>query len=320
MSQEKETAIVTGGLGFIGSHLVDRLARNPKIKKVVVIDNLSTGREENCNPSPKVEYQYFDLRENENVQEVFGKSHPDIVFHLAAMPSVRRAMEDPTGTASNNIMSTVSVLEAMNKTGVKKLVFAGSSGVEYGEPEYKEPVREDHPLRPLDPYGASKVSCESYFPTYNKNYGIQTVTLRLPNVYGPRQNPEGGCGIVGIFLERMVTNKDITIFGDGSKARDMVYVEDIVKGFLLAGNFDESAVFNLGSGRAITMQELTDELIKATNYQRPINYGPDKNGEVHTICSDATKANTVLKWVPEVGIEEGLQKTVSWYKQRYAQN
>ncbi|HHY94784.1 MAG TPA: SDR family oxidoreductase [Firmicutes bacterium] len=299
--------LVTGGAGFIGSHLADGLLALGH--EVAVVDNLSTGRREQV-PAGSRFYE-VDIRESDPLGRLFASFRPRVVYHLAAQTSVRRSTEDPAGDASVNVLGTINVLSAAVKAGVERVVYVSSGGAIYGEPEVL-PVREDHPVRPLSPYGLSKYVGEEYLGLYRQTYGLSYSVLRYPNVYGPRQDPHGEAGVVAIFTQALLEGRQPVIFGDGLQTRDYVYVGDIVAASLLCLEKGEGGTYNLGWGQEVTVVDLLAQLQKVLGTAITPRHDPPRPGEVRRICLDAGRARAELGWQPAVGLPEGLELTARW--------
>jgi UDP-glucose 4-epimerase len=301
--------LVTGGAGFIGSHIVDILIK--KRFDVVIVDDLSTGRRSNLNPAAA--FYELDIRSPELAQ-VFERERPDFVNHHAAQMDVRRSVVDPLFDADVNVRGSLNLLENARKFQVKRFVYISTGGAVYGEPHYL-PCDEDHPINPICPYGASKHTVEHYLFMYQANYGLSYTVLRYPNVYGPRQDPHGEAGVVAIFTGQMLADKPVVINGDGEQQRDFVYVGDCARANLLALTKEhESGIFNLGSGVGTTVNEIFRCLAEITGYGRAPAFGPAKLGETSRIYLDGTKARRQLGWQPEVSLEQGLRETVRYFK------
>lgn len=301
--------MVTGGAGFIGSHVVDLLIADGY--EVVVVDDLSTGRLSNLNPAAK--FYQIDIR-SPQLGEVFEKERPDYIDHHAAQMDVRRSVVDPRFDADVNVLGSINLIENARRFNVKRFVYISTGGAVYGEPEYL-PCDEAHPVNPICPYGASKHTVEHYLFMYQVMYGLEYVVLRYPNVYGPRQDPHGEAGVVAIFTGQMMADKPVTINGDGEQVRDFVFVEDCARANLMALTTDHpNTVYNLGFGRGTTVNEIFDTLKKVTNYQLPAKYGPAKLGETRRIYLEASRAQQLLRWEPAVGLEEGLERTVAYFR------
>ena len=301
--------LVTGGAGFIGSHVVDLFVAQGY--EVVIVDDLSTGRASNLNPAAK--FYQVDIR-SPQLREVFEAEKPDYVSHHAAQMDVRRSVAQPLFDADINILGSINLLEIAKDFQIKRFVYISTGGAVYGEPETL-PCDESHPINPICQYGASKHTVEHYLYMYHVNYGLKYTVLRYPNVFGPRQDPHGEAGVVAIFTGRMLAGESVTINGDGEQTRDFVYVGDCAQANLLALTIDhEPGIYNLGWGRPTSINEICSVLVGITNYSLPVQYGPAKVGETRHIYLDASKAKKDLGWVPTVTLEEGLEKTVDYFK------
>lgn len=300
--------LVTGGAGFIGSHIVDAYVQLGH--DVTVVDNLSTGQRENLNP--KSRFVELDIRDAHKVAEVFGTTHFDFVNHHAAQMDVRRSVDDPVYDASVNIIGVLNILECCVKRGVPRVVFASSGGAIYGEQDYF-PADEQHPTRPISPYGVAKLTTENYLFYYKTVHHLDSVCLRYANVYGPRQNPEGEAGVVAIFTSKMLANEQPVINGDGKQTRDYIYVGDVVQANVLSLKGAGSQVFNIGTGVETDVNTLFHCLKGATGSNAEESHGPAKKGEQLRSVLDARKIHTALGWKPAISFEEGLQRTVEYF-------
>lgn len=301
--------LVTGGAGFIGSHVVDRLIEAGH--DVVVVDNLSTGRKSNLNP--KAKFYQVDLRSPE-LEQVFETERPEVVDHHAAQMDVRRSVADPLYDADINVMGGLKVLNAAVKYGVRKVIHISSGGAVYGEPVYL-PCDEKHPVQPLCPYGATKYMLELYLYMYKQTYGLDYSVIRYPNVYGPRQDPAGEAGVIAIFAGRMLENKPVTIYGSGEQVRDYVFVKDCARANLMLLEKGSGCVYNLGFGIGTTVNQVFDGLKEVTGYTQAATYAPARAGETFQIYLDATRARQDLGWEPTVPLKEGLRQTVEYFRQ-----
>jgi UDP-glucose 4-epimerase len=306
--------LVTGGAGFIASHVVDLYLAEGY--EVAVVDNLSSGRRSNLNPAAK--FYEVDIRSS-NLAEVFEKERPDFVNHHAAQVDVRRSVAEPLFDADVNIRGSINVLECARQAGVKKVVYISTGGAVYGEPEYL-PCDEKHPINPICPYGASKHTVEHYLFMYKANYGLNYAILRYSNVYGPRQNPHGEAGVVAIFAGQMLTGKPVLINGDGEQLRDYVYVGDCARANVLVLTVENpDPVYNLASGKAASVNDVFRALKIITGYPREAAHGPAKLGETRHIYLNIDKAQRELGWRPQVSLEEGLQRVAEHFKAVEAQ-
>ena len=302
--------LVTGGAGFIGSHVVELFLE--KGMQVVILDDLSTGRASNINPQAK--FYQMDIRDPK-VREVFAAERPDYISHHAAQMDVRRSVAQPLFDADVNILGSINLIECAKEFGVKHFVYISTGGAVYGEPE-RLPCDENHPINPICQYGASKHTVEHYLYMYNVNYGLNYTVLRYPNVFGPRQDPHGEAGVVAIFTGKMLAGEQITINGDGEQTRDFVYVRDCAHANYLAVTVDHKpGIYNLGWSRPTSVNDIFNALVKITGYPVEAQYGPAKLGETSHIYLDAAKANRELGWLPTLSLEEGLEKTVAYFKE-----
>jgi UDP-glucose 4-epimerase len=293
--------LVAGGAGFIGSHIVDAYVGAGH--QVTVVDDLSTGNLEWLNP--KAKFHRFDIR-NPKLTAVFEREQPQLVSHQAARMNVRESMRDPLLYASVNVLGSLNLLECCRKYGVKKFIYASTGGAVYGEP-VSLPVTEEHPIRPLDPYGVSKYTVEQYLYLYHQHFGIDYVAFRYPNVYGPRQSPHGESGVIVIFLRQMLDGAQPVISGDGEQQRDFVFVEDIVRANMYVLDSDAQGVFNTGSGIGTSINQIYEHLVEVTGYKGEKKHGPQQQGEVKKIFLNSAKIRGELGWISAVGLEEGLK-------------
>jgi len=304
--------VVTGGAGFIGSHIVD--AAVSRGDKVVVIDNFATGKMENVNPSAVL--CRMDIRDKE-VDGVFAEHHPDAVIHEAAQVNLRYSVDDPVYDADVNILGTINLLQSCIRHGVKKFVFASSGGAVYGEQEVF-PAPDGHPTRPMSPYGIAKLTIEHYLYYYSITYGLDYTALRYSNVYGPRQDPYGEAGVVAIFAEKMLKGETPVINGDGGQTRDYVYVGDVVRANMLALDGSYTGTLNAGTGVEASVNELFDTLKSETGFKGERVHGPAKLGEQRRSVIDHSLFREKLGWDPTVSLEEGLKHTVEFFRGKRA--
>jgi UDP-glucose 4-epimerase len=302
--------LVTGGAGFIGSHVVDLFLE--KGYEVVILDDLSTGRESNINPRAK--FYKMDIR-SPRVRDVFEAERPDYISHHAAQMDVRRSVAQPLFDADVNILGSINLIERAKEFGVKHFVYISTGGAVYGEPEYV-PCDEAHPINPICQYGASKHTVEHYLFMYHVNYGLNYTVLRYPNVYGPRQDPHGEAGVVAIFTGKMLADEPVTINGDGEQTRDFVYVGDCAYANYLAVTVEhQSGIYNIGWGRPTSVNDIFNTLAKITAFSHAAAFGPAKVGETRHIYLDAVKARKELGWSPTLSLEDGLERTVAYFRE-----
>jgi UDP-glucose 4-epimerase len=300
--------LVTGGAGFIGSHIVDRLVQEGY--EVVVVDNLSTGKRRNLNRAAR--FYKADIR-GRWLERVFRRERPAIVSHHAAQIDVRRSVMTPAVDADINILGMLNVLQNAVKYGVRKIIFASSGGAVYGEPE-KVPVPESHPLRPASPYGINKAVGDEYLRYFYEAAGLEYVSLRYSNVYGPRQDPNGEAGVVGIFTQKMLHGDQPIINGNGRQTRDFICVDDVVEANLAALNKTARGIYNVGTGRETNINDLFRMLATLCNASIREVHGPGKKGEQLRIALDSSRLHRELDWEPKVSLQDGLARTVDYYR------
>ncbi|MDQ3403293.1 MAG: GDP-mannose 4,6-dehydratase [Actinomycetota bacterium] len=307
-------ALVTGGAGFIGSTLVDRLLRDGH--DVAVIDNLSRGRLANLEAAlatGRCDVHEVDVTSPE-LHGVLATIKPEVVFHLAAQVDVRVSVADPVLDVTQNVLGTVNLAEAARLAGVRKIVFASSGGSIYGTPELL-PVAENTPINPKSPYAASKVSGELYLDTYNQLYGLQCTHLALANVYGPRQNPFGEAGVVAIFANALLNGKPTKVFGDGGNTRDYVYVDDVVAAFVaVSGDVATARRYNIGTGVQVSDRELHTLVARAAGTPDEPELAPARLGDLRASALDSTAIARELGWKPEIDVAEGVRRTVDYFR------
>lgn len=309
--------LVTGVAGFIGSSIARALlARGDRVRG---IDNFSTGRRENLRGLESVDLIEGDLNDPGLAERACRKI--DFIFHEAALPSVPRSVEDPVASNRANVDSTVKLLDAARKCGVKRVVYAGSSSAYGNSPSL--PKREDMLPGPLSPYAVSKLAGEHYMSAFHRVYGLETVTLRYFNVFGPHQDPTSQySGVLAVFITKMLRNQTPTIYGDGEQSRDFTYIENVVAGNLLAAEADAERVagrvFNVATGRRVTLNETVELLRGLTGYRGEVAYGPERQGDVKHSLADISRAKSQFGYEPKVLFPEGLQKTVDWYRVKSA--
>ena len=310
-------AFVTGGAGFIGSTLVDRLLAEGHA--VDVVDDLSTGSLGNladarATQGYELTFHRLDIREPALV-ELVAHRRPEVVFHLAAQADVRVSVERPAFDAEVNVIGTLNVLEGARVAGSRKVVFAASGGTLYGEPQ-KLPVPESHPQRPLSPYGVSKKAACDYLAAYRELHGIEFTALALANVYGPRQDPHGEAGVVAIFAGRLLAGEPCIIFGDGYQTRDFVYVDDVVDAFARAAHKGSGLLMNIGTGVETSVNELYLTMAGAAGTDAPAAYAPPRPGELARSSLDPTRAGIHLAWKPWTTMEAGAAEVLRWFAAR----
>jgi UDP-glucose 4-epimerase len=305
-----KSAVVTGGAGFIGSHVVDRLIDNDY--RVTVIDDLSSGKWENLPAG--VELVVADVT-SEAASDAIKQASPELIVHAAAQISVSLSTREPLLDARINVLGTVNVLEAARTIDVSKIIYFGSGGTAYGQPDGL-PVSESHPTGPENPYGMSKLTGELYLDLYRRTYGQESTVLRLANIYGPRQDPHGEAGVVAIFAKAMLADASITIFGDGKDERDYVYVSDVADAVIAAIPTGSPHRCNIGSGTGTNVNELCNQLSALTGYAKDPQYGPPRDGDIHAISLDASLARAELGWTPKVDLKTGLANAVEFFRQQ----
>jgi UDP-glucose 4-epimerase len=310
------TVLVTGGAGFIGSHLCDRLLAEGH--RVIAVDELTTGRIANLSEArgygKEFTFYNMDVR-NDGFRTVFERHRPEIVMHLAAQAGVRPSLDDPEHDASVNILGTLNVLECSYRTGVRKIVYAASGGTVYGEPR-RLPTKETAVggAHPLSPYGISKKVMEDYLRFYQRFHGLDFTALALANVYGPRQDPAGEAGVVAIFTAKMMEGESPTIHGDGNQTRDYVFVDDVVHAFSLAQERGSGRLINIGTGLETSVNGLYRLLAEVTGFTGQPLYGPLPPGEARRSALDIELAQEVLAWHPWTHLEDGLKETVAYIR------
>ena len=310
------TVLVTGGAGFIGSHLADRLLAEGM--RVISVDDLTTGRIANLSEARGYgkEFTFFNMDVRaDGLNALFERHRPEVVFHLAAQSGVRPSLDDPAKDASINVMGTLNVLDCAVRTGVKKVVYAASGGTIYGEPK-RIPVKESaaQGSHPASPYGISKKVAVDYLSFYQRYRGLDYTALALGNVYGPRQDPYGEAGVVAIFAARMLAGEACTIFGDGNQTRDYVFIDDVVHGFVRAIERGSGKLVNIGTGLETSVNGLYKLLAETIGYTGEPGTGPLPPGELRRIALDISLAPSAIGWKPWTHLEDGLGETVAYLK------
>jgi UDP-glucose 4-epimerase len=310
------TILVTGGAGFIGSHLCDRLLAEGH--RVIAVDDLSTGKIANLTEARGygAEFTFFNMDVRaEGLLSLFERHRPEVVMHLAAQAAVATSMEDPVFDASVNVMGSLNILECASRTGVRKVVYAASGGTLYGEPR-KLPVKETalSSARPASPYGVSKKVVIDYLSFYERFHGIEWTALALANVYGPRQDPHGEAGVIAIFSSTMLEGLAPTVFGDGNQTRDYVFVDDTVHAFSLAADRGAGRLVNVGTAVETSVNGLYRMLSQITGFGGSPGFGPARPGDLRRSALDVLLAEEVLGWKPWTYLEDGLAETVSFMR------
>jgi len=313
--------LVTGGAGFIGSHVVDEYIDEGH--EVIVLDDLSTGKIENVNK--RANFHKIDIRDKGKVEKLFQEERFELVNHHAAQIDVRGSVRDPEFDASVNILGTLNLLQSCIKYRVNRFIFISSGGVIYGEPNIEElPLSEEAPKRPISPYGVSKLAIEHYLYYYKVNYGLNYIVLRYGNVYGPRQDPRGEAGVIAIFSGKMLRGEQPTIFGDGEQRRDYIYIEDVLQANRLATDklgalnanvnvrsIDDLA-FNIGTGKGTSVNALFTALKEILHFKGSPNYGAPRAGEIRNNVLAIEKAQRLLGYQLKYTLREGLEETIEW--------
>ena len=312
--------LVTGGAGFIGSTLVDRLLAEGH--SVDVIDDLSSGSlanlaEARADPSSELSFHRLDIR-SDAIVELIGHRQPEVIFHLAAQADVRVSVDRPAFDADVNIIGLLQVLEGARAAGTRKVVFAASGGTLYGESD-KLPLRETAEQRPLSPYGVSKKAGIDYLVAYRDLHGIECSMLALANVYGPRQDPHGEAGVVAIFAGLLLSRQQCTVFGDGEQTRDFVFVDDVVDAFSRAATKGDGLLMNIGTGTETSVNQLYSVMAQLAGVDGPPRYAPPRPGELRRSALDPGRASLRLGWKPWTTLEEGTGAVLRWFRDRSAE-
>ena len=300
--------LLTGGAGFIGSWVSDCLISEGH--ELYIIDNLTTGIETNI--PAKADFKKCDIRDRNSLDRIFREFKPEIVDHHAAQINVRASVEDPVNDADVNILGTLNLLELSNKYGIKRFVFASSGGAIYGEPDIL-PADENTAAAPISPYGISKYSIEKYLYYYNRINGLDYVSLRYANVYGPRQNPEGEAGVISIFCTKILKQEQCMIFGDGTQTRDYVYVSDVAEANIKSIT-GLSGIYNIGTGVKTSVNDLIDLLRISSSKTVSVKNTDPRPGEVQDIYLNYSHTHKALGWEPKFNINDGINQTWNWFK------
>jgi UDP-glucose 4-epimerase len=300
--------LVTGGAGFIGSHIAAAFLERGW--RVSAIDNLSTGVRSNLDP--RATLIEADLRDASTIA-LLDELRPDVVCHQAAQVDVRTSVGDPATDAEINVIASLRLLQKSLESGVQRFLFASTGGAIYGEP-VEVPQTEEHPRKPLSPYGCAKLAVEHYLDYYREVHGMQTVALRYANVYGPRQNAHGEAGVIAIFARKMLRDEEVTINGSGEQTRDYTFVEDVVAANVAAVEHALTGAWNVGTGIETSVNELHTLLANAARVTRAAKHGPAKTGEQMRSVLDGSRLRTLAKLAPPVQLHEGLERTVEWFR------
>jgi len=302
--------LVTGGAGFIGSNVVDAYIEAGH--QVAVLDNLTTGKRSNLNPQAK--FYEIDIRDKEKLSQAIVEFSPEVINHHAAQIDVRKSVEDPVYNAQVNEIGMLNLLDVAVKTKVKKIIFSSTGGAIYGEVEKKSGADENHPQEPISPYAITKRSGEMYLHSYKENKGLNFTVLRYGNVYGPRQDPLGEAGVIAIFCGKLLANEQPTIYGDGEQLRDYVYVGDVAAVNLLVLDQGENQIFNIGTGKGISVNQLFVHLKQSAKFDKDAIYAPARTGELFRSVLNCKKIKKELGWKAKTSIKRGLKLTFKWSK------
>jgi len=305
-----ENILVTGGAGFIGSHVVDKLIEINKIP--IVVDNLSSGKIENLDP--RALFYQQDITDEKMMEKIFSLHKPRYVFHLAAQISVSRSVREPVFDMDVNIRGTLNLLKLAVENGAEKIIFSSTGGAIYGDDVCKIPTDETEFPKPISPYGIAKYSVENYLRFFSHEFGLKYTVLRYANVYGPKQDPNGEAGVVAIFSKKMLKNDEIKIFGSGECIRDYIYVNDIAEANLKAMKDDNNQIYNVGTSKGTSVNELFAILSEITSYKKDAIYEPPRPGDLEKSILNCEKAKTNLNWNSTVDLKDGLKKTVEFFE------
>ncbi len=303
--------LVTGGAGFIGSHIVDQCVVADH--EVAVVDSLwEEGGGKELNLNPKARFFRADITNETELTRIFDEVKPELVSHQAAQHSVAVSTKNPQLDARVNVLGLLNVLTNCVRVGVRKITFA-SSGATYGTPA-RLPIDEETPQHPESPYGITKMATEHYLRYWQEAYGLTYTALRYGNVYGPRQDPNGEAGVVAIFAKRFLAHEPIRIDWDGEQRKDYVFVEDVARANVIALERGDNNIFCIGTGRAVSVNEIYNILTEITGYKPEITRAPKRPGDIYLAYFDSSKAKRILGWEPSVTFEEGTKATVDFFR------
>ncbi|SDM32122.1 NAD-dependent epimerase/dehydratase family protein [Halarsenatibacter silvermanii] len=302
--------LVTGGAGFIGANIVDKLIKNGE--KTIVVDNLSRGSRENLND--EAEFYEIDIRDQQVLKNVFRKHEIEYVYHQAAQADAVLAQEEPAFDAETNIVGSLNILEMCVEYDVKKVVYASSAAV-YGTPT-ELPLQEEHLAAPESPYGVSKLTLEYYLEIYKEQYDLDYAALRYANVYGPRQFAEGEGGVIAIFITRALNGSPLIVYGDGKQTRDFIYVDDVAEANLKAMTSNTNGVYNISCGKQTSLLKIISLLEDIFDKKLKTSYEAPRSGDIKHSCLNNNKAKNQLDWVPNFNLKKGLENTVKYYKNK----
>ncbi len=306
IESRKKRILVTGGAGFIGSHLVDRLILDGH--KVSIIDNLSSGSRKNLNS--KASFYKLDIS-NKKIAEVFDREKPEVVFHLAAQANLQKSILDPVADSKTNILGFINICKNCKEFGVKKIIFSSSAAV-YGDGD-QIPTKEGASLKPVSPYGVAKLTGEQLLALYREQFNIEYVALRYSNVYGPRQGNNGEGGVVSIFFNRIKNNEKLIVYGSGNQTRDFIFVDDVVRANICAMLSKQSGIFNISSAKETSVRQLIEEIKLLTKRDVQIIYAPARSGDQARSALDYSLAEKVLDWSPKYTLRNGLKESCDWF-------
>ena len=306
-----EKALVTGGAGFIGSHLVEDLLKNNL--KVLVIDNLLTGKKSNIDKLETVEIIYDDLGSDTSLKEI-ETFNPDICFHLAAQSSVVISVEDPLLDFEHNLLQPIKLLQKLISTDCKKFVFSSSGGTIFGEPNVIPTSEKDYAGEPVSPYGVAKKKLNDFIKLMLQDTNMSYSILNLANVYGPRQDPHGEAGVMSIFTGRMLNNETPIVYGDGNQTRDYIFVTDVVNALIKSSEIGENLFLNIGTSKETSVNELVSLIGSITSWEGEPDYKPQRDGELLRSVLNNEKAKKILDWAPEYNLNRGIKELVDWFK------